>query len=253
MNFSLFNPEYDGTTFTISGSQTGVLVLHGFTATTLEVREFAEKINSHFGYTVHAPLLPGHGTSLNDLAKTNYHEWLEAADAAFNFLRERLNHIWVAGESMGGLLSLNLATQNADISGILVYAPALIVPEMRMARLMKRFIFSTAKDLHPTLPGFLPWQGYLRNPLKAVSQLGDLQIFIKKRLCLIRQPVLAFQGLKDETIDLQSSRKVIEMVSSNIKELIELENCRHCILLDAQREFVYQKTFDFIHRIENDC
>ncbi|NLF52579.1 MAG: hypothetical protein GX577_15735, partial [Leptolinea sp.] len=82
-------------------------------------------------------------------------------------------------------------------------------------------------------------------------QLGKLQKYVKKRLPVITQPVLAFQGLEDETIDIQSSRVVINSIRSKVKELIEIENGQHCVLLDAKREAVYAKTIEFIATAKN--
>jgi len=55
------NPQLDGESFFFEGNEIGVALFHGFTATTAEVRPLAEYLRS-FGYTLSAPLLPGHGT-----------------------------------------------------------------------------------------------------------------------------------------------------------------------------------------------
>ena len=82
---------------------------------------------------------------------------------------------------MGGLLALYLAAKHPEIAGILLYAPALIIHGLREADLLKWFIFgSSKKNLEGPKNGFLPWQGYRVNPLKAVSELGKLQSFVQK-------------------------------------------------------------------------
>ena len=148
-----FNPEFDGTDFTIPGSSTGMLLFHGFTATTLEVREFAEKIHTQYGFTIHAPLLPGHGTSPQDLAKTNYKDWLKKADNTYKEFHERQKEVIVAGESMGGLLSLFLLSEYPEISSAIVFAPALIIRKMPFVYALQHFLFSTPKKLRPTPQG----------------------------------------------------------------------------------------------------
>ena len=51
----MIHPELDGASFTYQGGKTGFLLLHGFTATTAEVRPLGERLHAA-GYTVSAPL-----------------------------------------------------------------------------------------------------------------------------------------------------------------------------------------------------
>ena len=59
---AIFNPELEGGSFFWKGGGTGVLLLHGLTATTAEVRPLAKCLLVE-GYTVSGILLPGHGTT----------------------------------------------------------------------------------------------------------------------------------------------------------------------------------------------
>jgi carboxylesterase len=245
----LFNSQYDGTSFSLKGSTVGILLLHGFTATTVEVRGFAEYLHTHLGISVNAPLLPGHGTTPHDLANTGYQEWIDAVEVSIASLQKKTDQVLVAGESMGGLLSLYLAAVHPEILGVLVYAPALIIPDLWKAKLLHRFIFSSPKDLQPTQPGFLPWQGYRENPLKAVVELGKLKTVVLRRLKEIRQPIFIFQGRQDKTIDIRGSKIIFDSVSSSRKELIELDNCGHCILLDKEHDSVFKYSVSLIQSI----
>ena len=83
-----------------------VVLLHGFTGTPGQFRMMGRFLNDH-GYTVHAPLLPGHGTRLEDMATVTRHDWLDAARRAVDEYR-RHEGVHVVGLSMGGLLTLNL-------------------------------------------------------------------------------------------------------------------------------------------------
>ena len=58
----LLNPELEGGSFFWRGGETGVLLLHGLTSTTAEVRPLAKRLLNE-GYTVSGILLPGHGTT----------------------------------------------------------------------------------------------------------------------------------------------------------------------------------------------
>ena len=57
------NPHLDSSPFCFEGSSTGVLLLHGLTATPVEVRLIGQYLHER-GYTVSGPLLPGHGATV---------------------------------------------------------------------------------------------------------------------------------------------------------------------------------------------
>jgi len=243
----LFNPEFDGTSFFLPGSSTGILLFHGFTATTLEVRGLAEGIHDQLGWSVSAPLLPGHGTTPSELSHTRFEEWLACANLALNELQSKTETVVVGGESMGGLLSLYLAATHPEVSALVLYAPALMTPGMLKARIFKNFVFGSPKrNLTATQPGFLPWQGYRINPLNAVAELGKLQDEVRKHIAEVRQPMIIFQGKQDKTIDSASSRTILNLVNSKDKQLIEIDECGHCVLLDAQHEMVFRETLAFL-------
>jgi len=247
VNENLFNPQYESATFLLEGTSTGILLFHGFTATTLEVRGLAEEIHSRLGWTVLAPLLPGHGTSPRDLAKTRHTEWIDSAENAFDTLKSRTTRWFIGGESMGGLLALYLAARHPEIEKLLIYAPALKIPGLFWAKLFSHFIFGIPKRrLEPTREGYLPWQGYRINPLNAVVELGLLQNMVMDILPKISQPIIVFQGNQDETIDPQSAFLVYNAVSSREKHLVELEDCGHCVLLDKRYREVYTQSVEFL-------
>jgi carboxylesterase len=120
----LLNADLDGNSFTYEGNNIGILLIHGFTATTTEVRLLADNLSKQ-GYTIHAPLLPGHGTTPDELNKTTYQNWIETVEEAYSFLHQKCPMIFIAGESMGALLSLHLAAKYREISGIICYSPAI--------------------------------------------------------------------------------------------------------------------------------
>jgi len=68
-NQYIVKPHLDGSSFQLPGNRTGFVLLHGFTATTTEVKPLAERLH-HEGYTISAPLLPGHDSHPDDLNAT---------------------------------------------------------------------------------------------------------------------------------------------------------------------------------------
>ena len=98
----------DAEPFFFAGGSTGCLLLHGFSATPQEMRFLGEHLHAR-GYTVSGVRLAGHGTSLDDFARTTWHDWYATAQAALSDLRAQTASISVVGQSMGALLALCLA------------------------------------------------------------------------------------------------------------------------------------------------
>lgn len=75
------------------------------------------------GFSVELPLLPGHGTSVDDLLRTSWSDWSAAAEAAYGELTAHCDRVVVAGLSMGGTLTLWLAGQHPETAGIVTINP----------------------------------------------------------------------------------------------------------------------------------
>lgn len=243
------NPDSDGGTFFWSGKpgqKTAILLLHGFTATTVEVRLMAKFLNDQ-GYSVAGPLLPGHGISPEELNHVKYTDWIAAAENTYQELKKNHERVIVMGESMGGLCTLWLAAHHPESAGVIVFAPALRIPKLWETRLIWPFVHYMKKT---NIDLSSPWQGYNVVPLHAAAQLHKFQQKTKKQLLKIHQPLIVFQGKLDRTIDPLSSAEVLESVSSEDKELVWLEESSHCILLDKQMDLVTRLTLEFIHKIK---
>jgi len=69
----------------IDGGPHGALVLHGFTGNCNSMRGVAHALAAA-GYAVELPLLPGHGTSVEDMNTTSWSDWSAAAEEALEKL-----------------------------------------------------------------------------------------------------------------------------------------------------------------------
>ena len=123
-NPNLVRPHLEGEAFFWPGGPDGVLLVHGFTATTAEVRLVAKALHAH-GYTVAGPLLPGHGTSPKDMNRYRWQDWYAEVEKAYLQLEARCQRVIVGGESTGGVFTLRLAAMHPEITAMLSYATAL--------------------------------------------------------------------------------------------------------------------------------
>ena len=241
-NIYFQNPQLDGASILYKGSNTGILLIHGFTATTIEVKKLADYFIKK-GFSVSAPLLPGHGTSPKDLNKVKYRDWVECVDNAYQELKLRCNQIFIGGESMGAVLSLYLAERYTNIKALFLFSTALMVKKLKYAKYIKYFV--PFKDKGLPNDG-LPWQGYTVYPMYAAAELFKLTKLVDKSLYNVFSPTLLFQGKFDRSIDVNNIEYIYSKISSDVKVKVTLENSGHAILMDKEFDVIYTNINEFL-------
>lgn len=248
----IYNPQLEGEPFYWQAGPTGVLLCHGFTATTAEVRLLARYLYEH-GYTIAAPLLPGHYTTPEDLNRASWQAWYAEVESAYHQLQRNCNQVIVGGESTGGILALYLASQHPEILAVLAYAPALRLALSTLdtikLHLIAPFRTSIPKD---KMDDNTPWQGYQVVPLKGALQLLALQRVVRRALPRVSQPVLVVQGRNDLTVHPSVPDEISQAIGSEQAEIHWMENSSHVVIIDKEWEHVAEISLEFIHRqIEN--
>ncbi len=248
----LRNPHLEGNPFFWEGGPEGVLLIHGFTATAAEVLPLARHLHDR-GYTVAGPLLPGHKTLPTDINRYGWQDWVETTEEAYRAIAARCRRVVIGGESTGGLLALYLAQQHPEIAAILAYAPALRLTLRRrdviQLYLSSPFLASVPKQPGPATAADELWQGYTVSPLKGVIALLRLQRQVRPGLARITQPVLIVQGRLDQTVHPDVPQTIYDGVRSAIKELHWMDHSSHCVILDQEREQIFEMTAQFLARV----
>lgn len=244
----ILNPQLEGEPFFWMGGPVGILLIHGYTATTAEVRLLGHILQDQ-GYTVAAPLLPGHYSTPEELNRVHWQDWLVTAEKMYQKLAIECQSVFVGGESTGGLLALYLASEYPEIMGILTYAPALRLSISRYDTIRLHLSAPFVPYLYKeNKNNDLPWQGYTVYPLKGALQLLKLQKAVKNRLAGIRQPILIVQGRQDTTVHPDVPQMIYQNVNSSVKEIHWMEKSTHVVLVDCEHERAGKITLDFINR-----
>ncbi|MCA9872905.1 MAG: alpha/beta fold hydrolase [Anaerolineales bacterium] len=248
-NNALHNAQLAGDSFFWEAGPVGVLLLHGLTATTAEVRPLARYLHQH-GYTVAGPLLPGHGTRPEDLNQVKWRDWVQTAEADFHHLLTICDRVLVGGESTGAVVALYLASRYPEAAAVLAYAPAIKLATSTQD-VLRLYAAAPFIEFIPKadLDGNDLWQGYRVNPLRGVMELLRLGREVRGRLPRITQPVLVVQGRHDTAIDPAAGQIILEGVSSTVKELVWMPHSSHVVAIDAEWEEVAALTLEFVERV----
>lgn len=217
----------------------GILLIHGFTGTTLEMLPLAEFFRGS-GYSVSAPLLAGHGTTPEQLRRTSWKDWLYSAEEGYHqLLVSGCKAIYPIGLSMGGLLALKLAQKYPFRVMATLCSPIFTRDERikytRYLRWMIPYKHRTEKKAPHIEQQILPYQ---RTPLASLHQLHLLIESVKCDLPQIQTPIFIAQSGADETVDPKSADYIYEHIGSHYKKKNHYPNSSHIITLDHDQHQV---------------
>lgn len=229
-----------------------VLCLHGLTGTPYEVRPLAEAFAAT-GLRAVAPALPGHVETPEALAAVGgWEQWADAARREARSLAGQHARVFAAGLSMGGLLSLLLASERLVDAVVVVGVPLQLAPPIPwIVPFAKRFVpylgkeggsdiqDDAARARHPS---------YDRMPLHAVHELTKLQRVVRGRLRQIEAPILVAHGALDRTADPADADRIYARVSSRERERLVLPASGHVVPVDRDGADLAREAARFLAR-----
>ena len=243
------NPPVTPEPFYINGGPTGVLLIHGFTGSPAEMRPLGEALHRQ-GLTVSAPLLPGHGTTPQELNRQSWQDWVDHVDRVLARLRDRCQTAFVAGLSLGSLLTLHLAATHRELPGIILYSPATILAGWRhhLLPLFKYLIPLMPKgddDFHNPHVSEQLWS-YDVFPTHAAHEVTRLAGQVRRTLSAVTCPALIVYSPADEAIHPSSAEFTYEQLGSARREIVILRDSGHVVTLDREWQRVAAETYRFI-------
>jgi len=234
--------------FSATGGPEGALVIHGFTGNPNSMRGIAEKL-ADAGLSVELPLLPGHGTAVEDLLPLRWADWSEAVEEAYVGLAARCARVAVVGLSMGGTLACWLAERHPEIAGLVLVNP-LIEPPDEEFRTAVTQLHESGTEIAPGIGSDIARPDaheltYDGTPLAAALSLFDGAEEVAAELEEIHCPVLLFSSRQDHVVSPASGDLLVDSVSGPC-ERVWLERSYHVATLDYDRDEIEARTVAFV-------
>lgn len=231
--------------FYIKGNEIGILLIHGFVGTPQSVKfvgnQLAEK-----GFTVYAPRLKGHGTHSKELEATTFNEWLTELEHAYYKLKSVCSHVFIAGQSMGGVLSLILANK-VNPAGVITINAAFFVPGYELYK--DEYDLKYVQEGKPDIKDDSVIEiTYPAVPVHAIKQLLAVIEIGKENLSRITSPLLLFKSLDDHVVPAASTDYVYKNASSWSKQIVELTNSYHVATMDFDKFNIVEDAEAFIRK-----
>jgi carboxylesterase len=254
----------------VGDDDVGVVLIHGFTGSPYEVRYLGEQL-AHAGFTVTAPLLPGHGTSLADLDATRWSDWTQHVERAIDQLRLRCRRVALVGQSLGGLLALHAASKRPEIVAVASLAAPLWLEGLskHVATWVTRPSAASSHQIAargiPGLVAALAGRGpipklggsdvrdkrakaenpcYPAIPTKALAELLAFMQIADAALPRVTQPVLVLHARQDHTAPVACAPRIAE--ATRAVRMRILPRSYHLIAIDVERDIVAAEVRTFL-------
>ncbi|HLR65326.1 MAG TPA: alpha/beta fold hydrolase [Pseudogracilibacillus sp.] len=237
--------------FTFEAGKRAVLLLHGFTGHSADVRMLGRYLEEK-GYTSHAPIYRGHGLPPEQLMETNPNMWWEDVVQAYENLRQLgYEEIAVAGLSLGGMMALKLATETKIKAVISMCVPMIFDDKNNLTESFERFVRQykqfEKKDQatidHET-------EQIMEQSVDLFEEIKAFNLSVKEVIDLIYAPTLVIQARNDEVINPESAQYIYDSVETDEKEIKWYEESGHVITLGEERDQLHEDIYMFLEQLE---
>jgi len=234
-------------------SQTGILLLHGFSSNPRQFAELADYLSAR-GFTVFAPVIAGHGTSPEDFKKSGPGDWKDSVKKAYLRLKNSAEKIIIIGNSFGSNLGFWLAKEfNNEPTGIVSLGAPIFLKWHRLIKFRLatygRFFNYYKKPTRVYKTDYTDMWDEISYRVIPIKSLNDFFDFIEQEtipnIGKVTAPILIANANHDDVIHSKSAAFIFSHVGSKIKEVFWFNSDMHGVA-GAGCEGLFPKIYDFI-------
>jgi carboxylesterase len=234
-------------------SRTGILLVHGFRGSPFSLRPLAELLAAR-GFAVDLPLLPGHGTTWREMLPTRYDDWRAHVVSSVRTLRARTERVVLVGLSMGGTLSLDVASSgDASVAGVVTINAQILDRRgivVKLGPYLEKILpvvpasvaGLTANDIAKPNVGE---QAYGWVPSAAGNSLLRALPRVRGQLERMPCPVLVMYSRNDHSVSPENSRALMQLIRGPQLDELVLERSYHVATLDYDQALIEERVTAF--------
>ena len=230
-------------------------MLHGFTGSPWDMWPVAEALGQA-GVATHVPLLSGHDRGWRAISAVTLADWRRDVTRAAASLHAATGEpVLLAGLSMGGLLSVDLALrEEVPIAGVATLAAPLDLGDSARAASSLAGAVRERWGVHlpwpkrggPDIQNGRPLPGATTIPLVALSEVMTLIADVRAGLSRLAVPLLVLQAQDDHTSPDESPWHLAgATVAAPWVRLVVLDHGFHVVTRDVSRERVAREVTAF--------
>ncbi len=244
-----------------------VLLFHGMTGSPFEMKKMGRALYEA-NFDVYCYCLPGHGTSPINIKTVRWEDWYEDSVLHYKTLTEKYDEVFLGGLCLGAVLALAIAAEYEDVNGILSLSTTLFLDGWTIPwyNIFMPIAVHTILRYYYSFPEREPYglkNEVLRKkiaslqkrntealdhyPMSCIYELLKFSKYARKHMFKVKAPILLMHAKEDDLTSSKSAKFVYKNVSSSIKKYIELDNSYHLVVMDNQRDFVFNTSIDFLN------
>jgi|SaaInlV_100m_DNA_2_1039680.scaffolds.fasta_scaffold08840_2 glycerophosphoryl diester phosphodiesterase len=220
-----------------------------------------EHLDGHLialGFQTHSVCLYGHGTDPKDLNKASWEYWLKNVEDGYYTIRKKCKKVFLVGFSMGGCLSLILASMKEKrIDGVVAINPCMGIKDkfnfmvpwaVKWNEMMDKFGWKSLTLKYVDSETELPSINYKRNSLHGTNELKKLMVECWSILGEVWTPCLVIQEKSDPTVLYKRGVQAFDKIASTDKEFISTDLGVHATMyLECCRSIIFEMVDKFIN------
>ena len=261
--------------YLLPAGRSGVLLIHGLTGTPAEMRFVAKGLH-RAGFTVSGMQLAGHCGTEAELLATGWTDWSASVDDALTRLSHHVDHLFVAGLSMGAVLALQAAASRPrEVHGLGLYGTTFrydgwAIPRIGRLSFLLPLVcslgFGQGRSFAEPFPygikderirnriadamhgGDSAAAGLPGNPWPSLAEFHRLARRVRARLGNVQAPCLAVHASNDDVASLRNVEIVQRGVRAPVETLL-LDDSYHMVTVDQQRDRLIERSAQFFSAI----
>jgi carboxylesterase len=193
------------------------------------------------------------------MRRARYTDWTASVEDGYHLLRSVTDRVYLAGLSMGGVLSLLMSTR-LDVEGVIAMSTPYQLPQDYPLWLLKLygtfFRYNPKSDKKPGISWFdkaaeAVHISYPQNPIRSAAELKSLLNDMQAALPDVRKPVLLIHSKDDPSVPCDDMEKIYAgLINNQDRTKILITGSGHVITRDAARRQVFESALEFLDGLE---
>jgi carboxylesterase len=237
-------------TFAFGEQHAGLVLVHDLAGTPQIFHEMAERIAEQ-GFSVDVPLLPGHGTDLNDLDETTWDDWAAAAQLALDELASRAGAVVLCGIGMGATLATFVGAQHPSVAGVIAINPRAMPVPSGAIEMLQAMIADGCETVPPLGPDVSDRGArvveYQTVPVRTLISMFDALDDLQGHWGAVTSPTLVVTSARDHRVSPYEGDWLADRLGGTVERLT-LPNSFHLAPVDVDKEMLEQAIVEFSRR-----
>lgn len=229
-----------------------VVIFHGYTGSPDSFRELVQQIADECDARVTVPLLPGHGTKIEDLQQVTFEQFLEAGRASIRAATSTGKPLVLIGYCFGGYIAIMLAQECAPRALVVALTPfvrrlpfglGIVAKFLAVRGSWSKFLYPSEKKMRE------PFFYYHRLPGGAQLLMNEGINRISKIVPQLTMPILTIHTTNDPTCRPESGAHILERSGHNPNnQSTTLPGRRHNLFFGPRKEEDISIVIEFLKK-----